>query len=369
MKPEQPPAAPSFEMPRWITLQLLENCNLKCRMCYEWGTNGSYPSLGGNAALSLKTINRLLDECLPSKPYVELFGGEPLLYPHLEAVIRRIKVSGAHLEIPTNGTLIAEHAQMLVDTAPDRLWISLDGPQAINDSQRGQGVFENVTAGIKKLRRLRGKAGQRFPEIGVTMIVTAGNHAHIAEFFLRAINLDWLDHVGIEFQNFITPAAYQAYLSDLKSEFGVAAAPLAKGLISHPSVFAAIDANLVARQIKAVENECRKRVIPFLKSPRTVTPQNYQHYFRADWMRMDDRRTRCGFPFISAEISARGQVTPCHTFYDLSIGNVHAQSLSAIWRGEPLKRLRRFLRKRLFSICPACCRYYHQAFPPTERNV
>lgn len=24
-------------LPKWIFLQLLENCNLRCRMCYEWG--------------------------------------------------------------------------------------------------------------------------------------------------------------------------------------------------------------------------------------------------------------------------------------------------------------------------------------------
>lgn len=29
-------------LPKWVILQLLEHCNLRCRMCYEWGENGPY---------------------------------------------------------------------------------------------------------------------------------------------------------------------------------------------------------------------------------------------------------------------------------------------------------------------------------------
>ena len=31
-----------YEYPRWIVFQLLEKCNLRCKMCYEWGESGSY---------------------------------------------------------------------------------------------------------------------------------------------------------------------------------------------------------------------------------------------------------------------------------------------------------------------------------------
>lgn len=30
--------------PRWIVMQLLEECNLRCKMCYEWGLEGPYKS-------------------------------------------------------------------------------------------------------------------------------------------------------------------------------------------------------------------------------------------------------------------------------------------------------------------------------------
>ena len=29
-------------IPSWIVFQLLERCNLRCSMCYEWGDAGAY---------------------------------------------------------------------------------------------------------------------------------------------------------------------------------------------------------------------------------------------------------------------------------------------------------------------------------------
>ena len=37
--------------PKWIVIQLEERCNLRCKMCYEWGDNGSY--LGKEKLVSL----------------------------------------------------------------------------------------------------------------------------------------------------------------------------------------------------------------------------------------------------------------------------------------------------------------------------
>ena len=68
--------------------------------------------------------------------------------------------------------------------------------------------------------------------------------------------------------------------------------------------------------------------VRFYSQPRTLEVSNIRNYFTANWDAMSDRRSRCGVPWIAAEISARGDVTPCHTFYDLTIGNIYEQSLS-----------------------------------------
>jgi radical SAM protein with 4Fe4S-binding SPASM domain len=107
-----------------------------------------------------------------------------------------------------------------------------------------------------------------------------------------------------------------------------------------------------------VRAACAARGVRFRSSPRTTTAENLDRYLRGDWDSMVDRRSRCAVPWTYAEISARGEVTPCHTFYDAPIGNVHEQPLLEIWRGARLQQLRAHLRTGLLPICTACCRYY-----------
>src|SRR6516164_5113716 len=94
--------------PNWIVLQLLEKCNLRCSMCYEWGDTGMYHHVGGSAELELPAIVRAVSDCLPGRPFFEFFGGEPLLYSGLWDLINLVRQAGCQLAFPTNGTLV-EH--------------------------------------------------------------------------------------------------------------------------------------------------------------------------------------------------------------------------------------------------------------------
>lgn len=358
----------SLRAPSWVVIQLLERCNLRCAMCYEWGDSGAYHAHAKPAALELPLVLRIVDECLPAKPVFEFFGGEPLLYPGIWEVISAIRAGGCDVTFPTNGTLLDEHAERLVDTAPTRLWVSLDGPEAINDRQRGRGVYARAIRGLERIRRVRAAQHSAFPQLGVTYIVTPANWEHIEAFFLRGIDLSLLDGVSIELQSYATADQAARYAELLRTEFGVADAPCASAYVRAPETFDGIDRASVAAQMTNVRAACEERGIAFHCQPATLDAGNIDHYFSARWDAMADRRTRCGVPWLSAEISARGDVTTCHTFYDLPLGNVHEQSLLEIWRGPRIEQLRRHLRNELLPICTACCRYYGGAGAMTMRH-
>ncbi len=97
-------------MPTFVQLRVTNLCNLRCRMCGQWGDTGIYRSGASSSAtdgeaerqrireliglkrqLSLADYVRLLDELAPSRPIVSLFGGEPLLYPDILPLVREIK--------------------------------------------------------------------------------------------------------------------------------------------------------------------------------------------------------------------------------------------------------------------------------------
>ncbi len=360
----------SLSAPGWVVIQLTEICNLRCRMCYEWGEKGVFPGHGPPASLPLPVAREVIRDCLPAKPHFELFGGEPLLYDDLEAVVRMIKEGGCSLEFPTNGVHLARRAGMLVDAGPDRLWVSLDGPREINDRQRGDGVYRKAVAGIRALLEARKAANRRLPKIGVACIVTPLNHAWIETLFLECIDLSEMDHVSIEFQNYITPGDYKAHSEVMASEFGADSPRCARGFVRDPAAFAAMDFESVARQMRRVQRACNDLGTLFFSRPGTIDAENFRNYFTARWDRMADKRSRCPLPWMCAEISARGDVTTCHALYDAPLGNVHEEGILTIWKGERMKQWRARLRKGLLPVCTACCQYHltpacRQAGEPT----
>ena len=344
--------------PKWVVLQLLEKCNLRCRMCYEWGENGAYHKKKSLAMLDYNVVSQIIKDCLPGKPFFELFGGEPLLYPKVGDVIRLIRDGGSSIDIPTNGTLIEKYAEMLIDTQPNRLWISVDGPEEINDRQRGKGVFQKAIKGIEKLHQLRQSKGSEFPKIGITYVVTSWNYSYIEEFVLSCLDLSKIDYLSVELQRYITPRQFKSYEEVLKVKFGIPSAPDAKGKIQDTAKFADIDFEAVTRQILKVRKFCSEQKTIFISHPKTIEVDNIRNYFCANWGKMVDKRTHCIFPWIFAEVSARGDVTVCDAFYDLTLGNVYEKGILEIWRGDRLKKVREYLRNNLFPICTACCRYY-----------
>jgi radical SAM protein with 4Fe4S-binding SPASM domain len=355
-------------LPKWVILQLLEHCNLRCRMCYEWGENGPYREKKTLHRLDIEVVKRVIDECKPVQPYYELYGGEPLLYPHIEEVLRAIKSAGSKVQLSTNGTFLAKHAELLVETSAERIWVSLDGPKEINDRQRGDGVFAQAVDGIDNVHALRERRGVAYPLIGINVVVTPFNYRHLETFFFQALDLSKLDCVSLELQAYLTEQNHHDYEHVLQREFGIATAPVARGFVNDPAIFADMDFGLLARQIATIAARCQEGSMYLNTYPKVMSEDNIRKYFTADWFSMSPVKKRCSFPWISTEISASGDVTSCHAFYDLSLGNVYTSSIVDIWRGERYTRYRKYLRKSLLPICQSCYLFYNEKPPALEQH-
>jgi radical SAM protein with 4Fe4S-binding SPASM domain len=115
--------------------------------------------------------------------------------------------------------------------------------------------------------------------------------------------------------------------------------------------------SLAIEVIEGLIEECRKE--------RTLTPDNctalerLSMYLRGRWQEMRDyKKGHCIAPWVATDVTARGDVAPCHTFYDLVFGNLHSQGMREIWNGEGFERFRISMRSGLLPVCPACCHFY-----------
>ena len=76
-------------------LSLLEKCNLNCKHCR---------SEKKGRMLSVADIKKIIGKVKASHASVNLTGGEPLMHPQIEDIIRLFKKSGIKVSLSTNGT-------------------------------------------------------------------------------------------------------------------------------------------------------------------------------------------------------------------------------------------------------------------------
>jgi radical SAM protein with 4Fe4S-binding SPASM domain len=304
-------------------------------------------------------VKRVVSELAPARPTYSLFGGEPLMYPHLEDVIRAIKQAGSSVDTPTNGTLLTRHAAMLVETGFDSVRVSIDGPREANDFQRGKGSYDRAMAGIEALHREKQKASVSAPVVSIIFTVTPENHRTIEEFFLCDLDLFAVGWATIQMQNFLTKKMGEAYARMLEADFGLTSERYWRALVRSPEDFNAMDTVELARQVTAVCRRFEELGKGVLLLPATFSAENLSAYLKAKWGSMTDTYRTCPIPWNGVDVTATGELAPCHIFYDLVMGNLYEHSFEALWNGERYRSFRsRMKRQGLMSVCPGCCLLY-----------
>jgi radical SAM protein with 4Fe4S-binding SPASM domain len=145
-------------------------CNLRCAHCYQEG-------FGAGSDRSIEELFRVsasIFESLPERQIsVNVTGGEPFVFSHLEAVLEHLHQfeNLAELNIITNGTVIKKRQLEKIGSLPKirYLKVSLEaGDEETNDRIRGRGYFEKVRRNLPIFRELSGKS--------VVLMMTLGKY-------------------------------------------------------------------------------------------------------------------------------------------------------------------------------------------------
>jgi radical SAM protein with 4Fe4S-binding SPASM domain len=328
-------------------------------MCYQWGVTGTYFEKKELSSIDYNSISKIVEHFKPNKPFYGLFGGEPLLYKSIWETIDIMKCAGSVVYMDTNGTLIGSNARKIVDSGIDRLWISLDGPEEINDIQRGKNVYLKVVNGIDRLFEEKTISNVKCPEIGVSYLVTPLNYLYVEELFCNKLDLSKLDYVSIEFQNFMTKNELLDYQKLMLNNFNIQSLFTSKGIVREVSDFSNMDFKALSDQISRVKTKCEEKGIVLLTSPVNTEKENIEHYFKGEWSKFRNRKCSCQLPWLYAEITASGNVSTCHTFYDYTLGNIYEDELDQIFINKNAVAIRKQLKQdKLLPICVACSRYH-----------
>ncbi len=169
-------------------------CNNACRFCYAGcGTRGCGPgaatATAAAAPMSLAEAKRVIDIFRRDAqiPFFSFTGGEPLLHPDLEAMIRHARRRGLEVNLVTNGTLAdPARARSLARAGLRTAQVSIEAPDADlhDDLTASPGSFERTLAGIGSLR-----AAGVSVQTNTTVTALNADHAPRMPGFLKSLGI------------------------------------------------------------------------------------------------------------------------------------------------------------------------------------
>jgi len=231
-----------------ITLQLTQDCNLRCKYCIYSEEHSEMQRTHSNKKMSWETAKKALDflkehSIDSTKINIGFYGGEPLLeFDLMKQIITYCNKSfvGKKLtyNITSNGTILTDEIIMFLKEHDISLMISLDGPKEINDINRvfadGSGTFDTIA---KKVNRIKEIAPDYSDKLQISMVMDPQNdydcineiHLEGSDFRKLNISASLIDNEyggerlqfssqyiwKMEYQNFLALLSYyRRYLKD-----------------------------------------------------------------------------------------------------------------------------------------------------------
>jgi len=342
LKPADPPE---------LFLRVIRLCNLRCKMCGQWGESGR--SLGidkelANQALDVGQLERLLDRVQHGAlPLVVMEGGEALLHPQIREIVAMLKRRGLHAKIVTNAVTLKRHAEWMAELGLDALSVSIDGSEAIHDEIRGvPGTFRRVIAGLERLRQAKAARRTRLPMVQIATTMTRHNFGAMEQLCDDLAQKDLgIGLVMLKHPIFIPRSHVERYEMLVRSELGVEASS-ARGFLDD---YSDVDLTPLKDDLARVLRKAYPFEVAIL--PRIAVPDTDRFY---DY-EQPVAGTRCAVPWLAPTIEPDGEVYPCNEFPDVSMGNIYRQDWREIWHGERYQAFRRLLLRGLLPICNRCC--------------
>ena len=298
------PASYIRAFPKVVRVEPASACNLRCSHCPTGTVN---MTRGVMKPDTFELVVQNISENIDSVKVVVLYhGGEPLLHKGFPGMAKHLKTLGVPLlKTVSNGMLLTRAAiAEIVDSGLDEIEFSLDGDSpAENNLVRRNCDYSTVVRNVKHLIRYIRQAGSETPHVLISTVQFGDPRS---------------DHMGCQ-----KPDVPEFLLREFDQEYS-------RGVVRFKPTWAMRWPHM------AVVNE----VYDVCHDPSDTEVRN-----------------SCDHVDSTITIRWNGDVVAC--CYDLTsqhvLGNVHADSLPAIWNGKPYLALRRSIdRMKFVPMCANC---------------
>jgi radical SAM protein with 4Fe4S-binding SPASM domain len=337
-------------MPEAVTLFLTHRCNLRCKMCGQWGEGGVTKNLEAamlHQELTQGQVRAVVDDLARSGANITLFGGEPLLFPGCVDLVSYIKHKGLHCLMITNGSLLLTYAEGLVEAGLDELNLSLDGGQQLHDRIRGMdGLFGKIMDGVERVNYFKTVKGATRPLINLQCTITKYNYRELDQLLdvaraMKANSLTFHNLIFLDKNVLARQAPVDAALGCSSKDW--------EGFVFDPG----IDPDALYETMQRIKSRAPGFSVDFY--PNFGREELRRYYRDLDYR---PRGCNCVSPWIAAYVFPDGELRPClNSSY--SFGNVTEERFSSLWNNAKAVAYRRQLKKcAAFPVCVRCTELY-----------
>jgi radical SAM protein with 4Fe4S-binding SPASM domain len=316
-------------LPAELQVEVTAACNLRCRMCL---VRYQPPVDRVTGTMSLDDFRRLIDS-VPGLTRVTLQGlGEPLLVPHLDAMVSFAAARGIAVGFNTNGTLLtAARAERLIAAGLSWLHVSLDGATpATYESIRDGARFSRTRRGVQAVVAAKARLGTDRPDLSLVCVAMRRNHRELPDLVRLAarwgVGRLWVQNLSHSFSDTDPAGRFQE----------IRAFTAAETLWDDPEAEASFSAASDVAAALGVDLRLPRREAPAAPRARGVPG--------------------CDWPWRSAYVAHDGQVQPCCMVMGVdraAVGHLGDASFTDVWAGD---RYRRFREALLGDEPPEVCR-------------
>ncbi len=154
--------------PYLLAITALTRCNLNCRMCDQNHTSSE--------ELPLSVVNKL-SKIMPYVQLMNITGGEPFLYQHIDLFFELCKRFQCSSMVQTNGLLLnKDRAHYLLDRQITAIKVSCDGAtKGTYEYIRRGGSFRKLIENLSFLQKLKAERQSVFPALQFNFVAMASN--------------------------------------------------------------------------------------------------------------------------------------------------------------------------------------------------
>ncbi len=348
------------QVPTQIGIKMNNGCNLRCKHCYEWNSDGYHRIMDETERkdeIALELIEGVLTATRSTKAKIYLWGGEPLMYSQFDGFMQLLEKDPRWTTICTNAILTEKRLDSLLRASQCLAFLaSVDGLEKENDAIRGKGTFPRILAALNLLLDLQRRNIYK-GSVSVSLTLNDGIVGKLFEF------VEYFEAAGVDSVYLVFPWYIPPQVADSMDRFVADHLPhLAPKIpVWNKASWHSFTYHVAPENVPVLKEEMARiseRVWKVRVRFHPALDSGEVNDFILGRPIPAENKTKCLAITNRIDLLPGGDVVSCKFFPELNVGNLAAQPVDQVWRSDRFTQFRKTLACGLTPVCSKCTLLY-----------